>query len=103
MQNNKTQNTSKIPVLGDIPLLGLAFQRKTKANTKTELLIFLTPYIVKEPSQLAAFAEREKQAIQLAPKAFTEKELDAFVEGIPVKKPEATSKGKRPVRPKDKK
>ena len=103
MQNNKTQNTSKIPVLGDIPLLGLAFQRKTKANTKTELLIFLTPYIVKEPSQLAAFAAREKQAIQLAPKAFTEKELDAFVEGIPVKKPEATSKGKRPVRPKDKK
>src|SRR5207302_1543568 len=45
MQNQKTQSDSKIPVLGDIPLLGNLLKRKVKANTKTELMIFLTPHL----------------------------------------------------------
>ncbi|MBI3867633.1 MAG: hypothetical protein HY299_03795 [Verrucomicrobia bacterium] len=102
MQNNKTQSTSKIPILGDIPILGLAFQRKVKANTKTELLIFLTPHIVKEPSQLARLTETEKRGAQLAPKAFTDKELDAFVDGLSVKQPEPAPKpSKKPLRPQE--
>jgi len=36
----------KIPILGDIPLLGLFFRSKNKTTTKTELAIFLTPRII---------------------------------------------------------
>ncbi|PYM11206.1 MAG: hypothetical protein DME18_14575, partial [Verrucomicrobia bacterium] len=60
MQNQKTQTDSKIPLLGDIPLLGNLFKRKVKANTKTELMIFLTPHIVYEPAQLASLSTAER-------------------------------------------
>ena len=36
----------KIPILGDIPLLGLLFQHKTTSIDKTDLLIFITPHII---------------------------------------------------------
>ena len=38
----------KVPWLGDLPLLGYLFKTTTKSSEKTELLIFLTPRIVKE-------------------------------------------------------
>jgi general secretion pathway protein D len=85
MQNRKTQTESKIPILGDIPLLGAAFKRKLKENVKTELIIFLTPYIVNEPSQLASLTATESGASEMAPKAFTEQELNQFLEGVPIK------------------
>jgi general secretion pathway protein D len=52
--SNQTTNTdSKVPLLGDIPLLGHAFKRTIKQNTKTELLIFLTPHVVQHPDDLS--------------------------------------------------
>ena len=37
-----------MPFLGDLPLMGYLFKTTTKASEKTELLIFLTPRVVKE-------------------------------------------------------
>ena len=85
MQNQKTQTDSKIPLLGDIPLLGNLFKRKVKSNVKTELLIFLTPHIVYEPSQLAGLSATERGNTQLAPKAFTEEELNRYLDTLPTK------------------
>ncbi len=36
----------KIPIFGDIPILGLAFQKSEKTKKKTDLLLFLTPHII---------------------------------------------------------
>lgn len=41
-----TDVKKKIPILGDIPILGLAFQKREKNIVKTDLLIFLTPRII---------------------------------------------------------
>jgi len=76
MQNQKTQTESKVPLLGDIPLLGNLFKRKIKTSTKTELMIFLTPHIVYEPSQLASLSTAERGNAEMAPKAFSEKEMN---------------------------
>jgi len=38
--------TNKVPLLGDIPVLGYLFKNNAKVNNKTELLIFLTPKIL---------------------------------------------------------
>lgn len=37
-----------MPLLGDIPVLGAFFRRTSKQQDKTELLIFITPRIIKE-------------------------------------------------------
>ena len=82
IQNKKAETESKIPFLGDIPLLGAAFKRKIKTDVKTELMIFLTPHIVQAPSQLAALSEAER-AKSSAPKSFSEQELDQFLDNLP--------------------
>jgi len=48
---------TKIPFLGDIPLIGNLFKHKVDSNTKNELMIFLTPHIVPMPTQLAGLAK----------------------------------------------
>jgi general secretion pathway protein D len=94
IQNQKTDTESKIPVLGDIPLLGAAFKRKAKTDMKTELMIFLTPHIVQAPGQLAALSasEQEKAA---APKSFSEEELDRFLDNLPTKEETPSKKKQR--------
>ena len=86
MENSKSDTTRKIPILGDIPLLGAAFKRKTKQDTKTELMIFLTPTIINMPSEVAALTLSERNKSMLSPKAFSEQEVDRFIDGLPVKK-----------------
>lgn len=92
MQNNKTESDSKIPLLGDIPLLGAAFKRKVRADAKTELLIFLTPHIVKQPSQLASLTQQERSNLKIVPKSFTEDELNRFLDDLPQKEAPAPKK-----------
>jgi type IV pilus assembly protein PilQ len=44
----ESSNVSKVPLLGDIPVFGNLFKTTTKENSKTELIIFLTPRILDE-------------------------------------------------------
>jgi type IV pilus assembly protein PilQ len=46
-QNDRT-DTTKVPLLGDIPVLGFLFKNTTTNTAKTELLVFITPRIVNE-------------------------------------------------------
>ena len=79
MEKNKIESKRKVPILGDIPLLGWAFRRTVKEDTKTELLIFLTPFIVQDPRQLDEMTLMESKNSELVSKAFSEKELNQFV------------------------
>lgn len=47
-----TENTSKVPLLGDIPVLGHLFKTRGKASERSELLIFLTPKVISEKGAL---------------------------------------------------
>src|SRR5271170_1123246 len=48
LQTTETDNETKVPYLGDIPVLGNLFKTTTKINKKDELLIFVTPKIIRE-------------------------------------------------------
>ena len=48
VQDNPVASYTKVPFLGDIPGLGWAFHSESKSMTKDNLLIFLTPTIVRE-------------------------------------------------------
>ena len=86
ISNDKSSSESKIPLLGDIPLLGNLFKFSNKANQKNELLIFLTPHIVQMPSQLAALTAHETGQAPLLTNSIPEQELDRFLDRLPVKK-----------------
>lgn len=92
MENDKTVIDSKIPVLGDIPLLGLLFTHKQRALTKKELMIFLTPHVVLQPTQVASATLHEKSSADLTHKAFTDKQLDQYFDHLPTK-PNVTTQG----------
>lgn len=46
MRDKETNNTSKVPLLGDIPVLGWLFKNTTKSVEKVNLLFFMTPKIL---------------------------------------------------------
>ena len=52
LTNDKRQLTSKVPILGDIPILGSLFRSKRFENNETELAIFMTPRIDAIPATL---------------------------------------------------
>jgi general secretion pathway protein D len=66
MQDNYTKNVSKIPLLGDIPLLGYLFRFTSEQKKKTNLLIMLTPHIIQEPGVLSKPLE-DRQRKMLTP------------------------------------
>jgi len=41
-------STSRVPLLGDVPLLGNLFRQKTKSDKRTELLVFITPKVLND-------------------------------------------------------
>ena len=47
VQDNPTASYTKVPVLGDIPGLGWAFRSESKSMNKDNLIIFMTPTIIK--------------------------------------------------------
>jgi general secretion pathway protein D len=98
MQNSKTETVTKIPFLGDVPLLGNLFRRTQKSDAKTELIIFLTPHIVAAPTELAALSAKERQNSD-ASKGLTEKELNKFLDELPKQKssPDAIQKPGKPA------
>jgi general secretion pathway protein D len=66
MQERNAENVNKVPVLGDIPLFGLLFKSKRVSKEKTNLLVFLTPHVVKDSEALAGVTrEKEKEYARL--------------------------------------
>jgi general secretion pathway protein D len=79
MEDQKTETTRKVPLLGDIPLVGLAFRRKITTESKTELLIFLTPHVVENIGELDGMSASERSDTILAPNVFTSDQIDRFI------------------------
>ncbi len=64
VRETATSSESKIPILGDIPILGALFRRTESSTRKTNLLLFLTPYIIRDASDLRAIFERKMRERQ---------------------------------------
>jgi len=68
MQDTFSVLESQIPLLGDIPLLGNLFKFKSVSRQKTNLLIFLTPHIIKQAEDISRVTKDQQ------------KKMDAFIE-----------------------
>jgi general secretion pathway protein D len=61
IRDDKTGSVAKVPILGDIPLLGWLFKSRRQAKIKTNLLIFITPRIVNTAADLLKITEEEQE------------------------------------------
>ena len=66
--------TEKVPLLGDIPLMGHLFRYDKREKDKTSLFIFITPYVVSSPQELSKITEEHKKLAEELMKALKKKE-----------------------------
>lgn len=59
-----TQSEERVPILGDIPILGALFRRTTRTQQRSNLLLFLTPYVIRDQSDLRRIFERKMRERQ---------------------------------------
>lgn len=59
MRDDINNTTTKIPLLGDIPLIGWLFKYQSKHLTKANLLIFLTPHVVRDNNDLDTLRQQK--------------------------------------------
>jgi general secretion pathway protein D len=64
VRNRVARTDTKIPLLGDIPVLGALFRSSSSSLQKSNLILVLTPYIVREQSDLRTVFERKMQERQ---------------------------------------
>jgi general secretion pathway protein D len=64
MRSRITHSEDKIPILGDIPVLGALFRNTTDGLEKSNLILILTPFIIREQSDLRTIFERKMQERQ---------------------------------------
>jgi general secretion pathway protein D len=65
VSNTKQRSRTKIPLLGDIPLLGRLFNFTQDSTSKKELIVFLTPYVLDTPDDIAYETARRKGSISV--------------------------------------
>ncbi|MCM8814182.1 MAG: secretin and TonB N-terminal domain-containing protein [Candidatus Omnitrophica bacterium] len=51
IKDTDSETIAKIPILGDIPVIGMAFRSKLKKKAKKEVIVFITPHILKTEAE----------------------------------------------------
>lgn len=75
MQEKQDEQTRSIPVLSDIPLLGWLFKNKTVNTEKTNLLVFITPHIVKDSDKIEEITNEKTDAFSNPQSRYAQDEL----------------------------
>jgi general secretion pathway protein D len=63
IDDSTTVNQTGVPLLSDIPVLGYLFRKKSETNQKTNLYIFLTPRVIKNPMEAQKILKDKKEQI----------------------------------------
>ena len=65
LDDNERRTIEKIPLLGDIPVLGTLFKNKARSRTKTNLMIFIRPTILRTPEDSRRLTEQRYGYLRL--------------------------------------
>ncbi|HIP61460.1 MAG TPA: type II secretion system protein GspD, partial [Sulfurovum sp.] len=78
IKSSSGETTSKVPILGDIPLLGKLFSSTTKGETGVNVVMYITPYIVRKSSDLVKLKKtlNELEGIQSKYNSLIKKKLE---------------------------
>jgi general secretion pathway protein D len=65
IEDNSDTGTYKVPLLGDIPILGWLFKSRTKSSERNNLFVFITPRIIRTPEEAASIQDDKKDHMQI--------------------------------------
>ena len=82
VEDRKNKTVRKVPLLGSIPLVGALFRRTEDTTQKTELLIFLTPHVARNATDLEAMSKEEQSGSQVVPGAIAPGRFEEHMEGM---------------------
>jgi general secretion pathway protein D len=68
MRESVVSSAERVPLLGDLPLIGSLFRSTSSTREKRELLVFLTPRVVRSVGETAQLAESEKSRLPEVPR-----------------------------------
>jgi len=92
--DNVTSSTSKVPFLGDIPVLGWLFKSKQTNVEKDDLMIFITPYIIKNEGEASALTKHKTESLEQFRKEFNIEKKKEQPSDLP---PDVSSTPKQPA------
>ncbi|UCC69415.1 MAG: type II secretion system secretin GspD [Armatimonadota bacterium] len=69
MRDTIHRSASRVPLLGDIPIVGSLFRSTNSKREKSELLVFLTPQVVRTATEAAQMTDREKSTLPEVPRS----------------------------------
>ncbi|MBI3912141.1 MAG: hypothetical protein HY320_14575 [Armatimonadetes bacterium] len=67
ISDNRSRKVQKVPILGDLPLIGNLFRNTQRQKGRSELVVFLTPHVVREPGDADQLREFERGRLQVDP------------------------------------
>jgi general secretion pathway protein D len=78
IDDNRSSNETKVPGLGDIPLLGWLFKTQSDGDQKTNLYVFLTPRVIKNPEEADKLVSDKKKSQDAPPEQFKGGEIKLY-------------------------
>jgi general secretion pathway protein D len=85
-----TESENKVPVLGDIPILGWLFRKQSEEVVKTNLYVFITPRVIKNPGEAMGIFQQKKEQLDTIKGGeikFYEKHSETSEESITISEP----------------
>ena len=82
IRNTMNESVQKLPIVGDIPLIGLAFRSKVTEKKKSELIVLMTPHVVDDSEQLRRRTDQTRSKFVLIPVEMVNDELDRWTRGL---------------------
>ena len=81
IKETKTVTETKVPFLGDIPLLGHLFKSKNNGKTRDELIVFIRPTVMRTDAQAVAEAHRRARLLRAGDELELERRFESAVPG----------------------
>jgi general secretion pathway protein D len=65
IQERQTTGKTKVPILGDVPILGAAFRQKSETGSRTELIIFIRPRVIRDLEEARQVTEEFRKQLSI--------------------------------------
>jgi general secretion pathway protein D len=106
INSNSQRQESRVPILGSIPIIGLAFKTRSASIEKDNLMIFLRPKIMRDAAQAAYETDLKYNYMQDQQRNFEHREIPPLLPGehaprLPALPPSSAPAGSGPQSPED--